>query len=75
MQAYILIQTDVGKATSVTSALRALPGVLAAEELIGPYDVIAQVAASSVEALGAEIITTVQQIPGITRTLTCSVVR
>ena len=75
MQAYILIQTDVGKATSVTAALRALTGVVSAEEVIGPYDLIAKVEAASVEALGAEIIKQIQQVPGITRTLTCSVVR
>ncbi|MFC6714637.1 Lrp/AsnC family transcriptional regulator [Branchiibius cervicis] len=75
MQAYILIQTDVGKATSVTSALRELPGVLSAEEVIGPYDLIAKVEAPSVENLGAGVITQIQQVPGITRTLTCSVVR
>lgn len=75
MQAYILIQTDVGKATSVTAALRALTGVVSAEEVIGPYDLIAKVEAASVEALGADIIKHIQQVPGITRTLTCSVVR
>lgn len=75
MQAYILIQTDVGKASSVTAALRALTGVVSAEEVIGPYDLIAKVEAASVEALGAEIIKQIQQVPGITRTLTCSVVR
>lgn len=75
MQAYILIQTTVGKATPVTAALRRLPGVLSAEEVIGPYDVITLVEAATVETLGAELISQIQAVDGITRTLTCTVVR
>lgn len=75
MHAYILIQTDVGRAPAVAAELRRLPGVQTAEDVIGPYDVITRVEAASVEVLGAELIARIQKVPGITRTLTCTVVR
>jgi hypothetical protein len=40
VQAYILIQTEVGKASSVAKAVSAIAGVTIAEGVTGPYDVI-----------------------------------
>ncbi len=75
VQAYILIQTEVGKAAPVARAVAALDGVLTAEDLIGPYDVIVKVEAASDEELGRFVVARVQAVEGITRTLTCPVVR
>ena len=74
VQAYILIQTDVGKAASVATAIAALEGVALAEDVTGPYDVIARVEAKTVDELGKLVIAKIQDVPGITRTLTCTVV-
>ena len=74
VQAYILIQTDVGRAASVATAIAALEGVALAEDVTGPYDVIARVEASNVDDLGRLVIAKLQDVPGITRTLTCTVV-
>jgi DNA-binding Lrp family transcriptional regulator len=74
VQAYILIQTDVGKATVVAEAIAKLPGVLQAEDVTGPYDVIVRAEAETVDALGRMVVAKVQQVDGITRTLTCPVV-
>lgn len=73
IQAYILIQTEVGKAGSVTKAVTALAGVTIAEGVTGPYDVIMRAEASSMEELGKTVLSKVQAVPGITRTLTCPV--
>ena len=73
VQAYILIQTEVGKASSVADAIRALPGVSLAEGVTGPYDVIMRAEAPSMEEFGRAILSKVQGVPGITRTLTCPV--
>ncbi len=73
IQAYILIQTEVGKATSVTSAIAAIPGVTLAEGVTGPYDVIMRAEAASMEDFGRLILSKVQAVAGITRTLTCPV--
>ncbi len=74
VQAYILIQTDVGRAASVATAIAGLDGVALAEDVTGPYDVIARVEAESVDELGKLVIAKIQDVEGITRTLTCTVV-
>ena len=74
VQAYILIQTDVGRAASVATAIAGLEGVALAEDVTGPYDVIARVEASTVDELGKLVIAKIQDVEGITRTLTCTVV-
>jgi DNA-binding Lrp family transcriptional regulator len=72
--AYILIQTEVGKAAQVALQVGAIEGVVSAEDVTGPYDVIARSEADSVDELGQMVVSRVQMIEGITRTLTCPVV-
>lgn len=74
VQAYILIQTEVGKAADVATAIAQIKGVTLAEDVTGPYDVIVRAEASNVDELGKLVVANVQAIPGITRTLTCPVV-
>ena len=74
VQAYILIQTEVGRAADVARAIAEIPGVALAEDVTGPYDVIARVEAPSVDELGQLVIARIQDVKGITRTLTCTVV-
>ena len=74
VQAYILIQTEVGKAADVALAIAALDGVTMAEDVTGPYDVIVRAEARNVDELGKLVVARVQNIAGITRTLTCPVV-
>jgi DNA-binding Lrp family transcriptional regulator len=73
-QAFILIQTDNGKAGEVAAAIRGMQGITLAEDVTGPYDVIVRAEASDVDELGKLVVANVQSIPGITRTLTCPVV-
>lgn len=74
VQAYILIQAEVGKATQVAREIAEIPGVMLAEDVTGPYDVIARVEAPGVDELGQLVIARIQDVGGITRTLTCTVV-
>jgi DNA-binding Lrp family transcriptional regulator len=74
VQAYILIQTEVGKAAKVASEVRAIAGVNSAEDVTGPYDVIVQAEASSLDDLGKLVVAKIQAVEGITRSLTCPVV-
>ncbi|MEV7774835.1 Lrp/AsnC ligand binding domain-containing protein [Kitasatospora sp. NPDC086791] len=74
VQAYILIQTEVGKATTVAELISEIPGVLTAEDVTGPYDVIVKAEAETVDELGRMVVAQVQKVEGITRTLTCPVV-
>ena len=72
VQAYILIQTEVGKSASVAEAIRGVAGVASAEDVTGPSDVIARVEANRVDELGQPVSARIQDAPGITRRLTCS---
>jgi DNA-binding Lrp family transcriptional regulator len=74
VSAYILIQTEVGKAAQVATSVRAIDGVVAADDVTGPYDVIARTEAATMDELGKMVVSRVQMIEGITRTLTCPVV-
>ena len=74
VNAYILIQTEVGKAAAVAKEVREISGVTDAEDVTGPYDVIVRAEAKSVDELGKLVVASIQAVEGITRTLTCPVV-
>ena len=74
VHAYVLIQTDIGKAAQVAEQVAAICGVDLSEAVTGPYDVIARVEAPSMNDLGRMVVRDIQQIEGITRTITCPVV-
>jgi DNA-binding Lrp family transcriptional regulator len=75
VQAFILVQTEVGKAAAVASEIAGIPGVVSAEDVTGPYDVIVRAEAGDVDLLGQLVVAKVQGVSGITRTLTCPVVK
>ncbi len=74
VSAYILIQSEVGKAAAVADQVRAIPGVVAADDVTGPYDVVVRVEAASIDELGRLVVGRVQAIDGITKTTTMPVV-
>ena len=74
VNAYILIQTEVGKAAQVAKEVRDIAGVSEAEDVTGPYDVIVRAEAKNVDELGKLVVAKIQGVEGITRTLTCPVV-
>ena len=74
VSAYVLIQTEVGKAAQVASEVASIDGVISAEDVTGPYDVIVRAEADTVDNLGRLVVAQVQGVQGITRTLTCPVV-
>jgi DNA-binding Lrp family transcriptional regulator len=72
--AYVLVQTDVGLAAEVAGQIARLPGVTMAAAVAGPYDVIAKIEADNVDMLGKLVVSQIQGVEGITRTLTCPIV-
>ena len=74
VEAYILIQTAVN-APDVARIIRSIPGVETAEDVSGPYDVIVRVVAPDLNALGELVVSRIQAVDGITRTLTCPITR
>src|SRR6266511_2870927 len=76
VNAYVLIQTEVGKSAGAAArAIRTVDGVEWAEDLAGPYDVIARVQAPGLDELRRLVVASVQVVAGVTRTLTCIVSR
>jgi DNA-binding Lrp family transcriptional regulator len=73
LSAYVLSQTEVGKVAHVAQALSDLDGVQMAEDLAGPYDVIATIQAPSLDQLGRLVVSRIQVVDGVTRTLSCMV--
>lgn len=74
VQAYVLIQTEVGKAALVAEEVREIPGVESADDVTGPYDVVVKASSEDVDSLGRLVVARIQAVEGITRTLTCPVV-
>ena len=74
VHAYILVQTEVGKAAEVAAAISGIPGVTQADDVTGPYDVIVRAESDNVDDLGRLVVAKIQSVPGITRTLTCPIV-
>ena len=75
VQAYILIQTEVGRASTIATEIAQISGVTMAEDVTGPYDVIVRAEGPSMDELGTLVVSRIQAVTGITRTLTCPVVR
>jgi len=74
VSSYVLIQTEMDKARQVAEAIRDIDGVVISEIMTGPYDVIAKAEAESMDQLGRLVVSQIQMVDGITRTLTCPVV-
>jgi DNA-binding Lrp family transcriptional regulator len=75
VSAYVLIQTEVGKASQVTKSVADIDGISAVDGVTGPYDVIARADASDLDELAKKIVMPIQEVDGVTRTLTCPVLQ
>lgn len=73
VHAYVLIQTKVS-AAEVASVIRSVEGIESADDVSGPYDVIARVSANDLDELGRLVVSEIQRVKGVTRTLTCPIV-
>ena len=75
VSAYILIQTEVGKAAQVTDQVRQIEGVTVVDPVTGPYDVVARAEAVDLDVLAKGTVMPMQELEGITRTLTCPILQ
>ncbi|MCL4448185.1 MAG: Lrp/AsnC ligand binding domain-containing protein [Actinobacteria bacterium] len=71
---YILIQTTAGKAAEVAKQAKNISGVISAEVVTGPYDIIIKAQGSSLDELGKMVVSRIQVLDGIAHTLTCPIV-
>lgn len=75
MEAFIFLQVQVGTDARVASLAADLPGVLAVDVVNGPHDVVVRAEADSIDELGKRVLRPLQQLEGVTRTLTCPIMR
>jgi len=75
VSAYVLIQTEVGKASQVTKAVSDLGGIVQVDGVTGPYDVIARADSADLDELAKHVVMPIQEVEGVTRTLTCPVLQ
>ncbi len=75
VSAYVLIQTEVGKASQVTKAVSDLEGIVQVDGVTGPYDVIARADSADLDELAKQVVMPIQEVEGVTRTLTCPVLQ
>jgi DNA-binding Lrp family transcriptional regulator len=73
--AYVLIQAEVGRSAEVGVGIARIEGVISADVVTGPYDVIAMAETAGMDDLGKLVETRIQAIDGVTRTLTCPVIK
>jgi len=73
IEAYVLVQTKIGKLELVASEASRIGRVATAAVIAGPYDLIIRVAADDVDSLGRLVVSRIQAIAGVTRTLTCPI--
>jgi len=70
-RAFVLIEAEAGKSLKVIAALKGIEGVTTANQVTGPYDVIAVIDRDNLEEIGSVIAEKIQSIPGISRTVSC----
>lgn len=79
MRAYVLIESAVGKASTVGDGVRQLrvrdAQVISVDAVTGPYDVIVLLESDDLDKLGQAITDGIQQVDGVQRTTTCLVIK
>ena len=74
-KAFVLIETAVGKNKDVVAILKQLEGVKSVNSVTGPYDIIAVVEGDNLNDIGDLITGKIHPTAGITRTVTCLVIK
>lgn len=74
VRAYIFVEATQGRVMEIRAEVSAIPGVRSASSVTGPHDIIALVEADDVNMLGEVIVSRIQAVPGVLRTMTNIVV-
>lgn len=72
--AYVLINTQPGAVGEAAKRIVAIPGVRSVDAVTGPFDAIAYAEAGTSDELGRLVVSEIQKVPGIQKTLTCLLV-
>ena len=73
-KAYIFITIKSGETKEAIQKIKEVPGVVAVEAVMGPYDSVALVESENTNDIGEIVVSGIQKISGVRRTLTNLVV-
>ncbi|MEO0097521.1 MAG: Lrp/AsnC ligand binding domain-containing protein [candidate division WOR-3 bacterium] len=73
-EAYILINVGAGKARYVYEELSKIKEITHVDAIAGPFDIIATIKAPDFNTIGKIVIEKIQNISGVERTLTCTII-
>lgn len=68
--AYIFVEATQGKAIAICEEINKIKGVKSAHAVTGPYDIIVLVEGDDVNVLGEFIVSRIQNVPSVLRTMT-----
>lgn len=68
IKAYVLIVTDPGHTKNVYDTVRTIPGVVEAHEVMGPYDIVAELEVDNLTDLPPIISDGIRKVAGIEST-------
>jgi len=74
VQAYILMEVQVGKAHLIKKELSMYSWVLRVDRVMGPFDIILLIEAENNQELGDTILKEIQSLKGVKTTLTCPII-
>lgn len=70
-RAYVLIEAEAGQVGQIIATLQGLVGVVHADAVTGPYDVIVTIETSDPREVGRLVMNEIHGVAGIKRTVTC----
>jgi DNA-binding Lrp family transcriptional regulator len=72
--AYIMVKSSPGAESDISTKIKKINGVKTVHTITGPYDLIVYVEEEDLDLLGKTVISKIQNLKGITDTMTCIVV-
>jgi len=72
--AYILINSEPGALREAAEKITSIDGVRQIDAITGPFDAIAYAEAGTPDELGSLVVSRIQKVAGVQKTLTCLVV-
>jgi len=65
IKAYVLVVTDPGRTRHVADALRSIPGIIEMHEVMGPYDIVAEIDTESLADIPGILADQIRTLDGI----------
>jgi len=74
-KAFVLIETVRGKSKEVNAVLKHIEGIISADNVTPPYDIIAIAKGESFNNISDMVSSRIHSIAGVTRAVTCATMR